>query len=448
VVDDASTDRSPDLVRRAAADDPRIKVIRHPVNRKLGGSLKTGFAAASKGLVLYMDADLRSTPRTSGRAIRALELTRADMIAGYRLDRTTEGWLRTVYSYLYNFLIGVLFGWPHRDINFSFKLMRREVIEAIELRSEGSLIDAELVVKAKNLGSSSSRSASTTSAVARPLHALLAGRHLQDAGRDGGAFRRHAPPAAPPSLRRQGSRRSLSRFLVVTADDVGLHAGMTDGAIEAHARGIVTACSVVPAGRDFARAAGRLREHPSLAVGAHLTLVGARPLSPPVEVPSLVGRDGALLPGFGAFLRRYYAGSIDPGDVERELRRQIEALLAAGLKVSHANGHQHLHVLPRVHEVVLRLPPSTGSPTCAPLWTAGHPGPSHAAARGRRARLLRKGRASAGSGAGHPSLRRRDDRDLRGRTPHGRARRGAAPPRAGGHRVGLPPRSGGSGHLR
>ena len=147
----------------------------------------------------------------------------------------------------------------------------------------------------------------------------------------------------------------MSRFLVVTADDVGLHAGMTDGAIEAHARGIVTACSVVPAGRDFARAAGRLREHPSLAVGAHLTLVGARPLSPPVEVPSLVGRNGALLPGFGAFLRRYYAGSIDPGDVERELRRQIEALLAAGLKVSHANGHQHLHVLPRVHEVVLRL---------------------------------------------------------------------------------------------
>jgi glycosyltransferase involved in cell wall biosynthesis len=152
VVDDASTDRSPDLVRRAAAGDPRIKVIRHPVNRKLGGSLKTGFAAASKGLVLYMDADLPFDPQDIGRAIRALELTRADMIAGYRLDRTTEGWLRTVYSYLYNFLIGVLFGWPHRDINFSFKLMRREVIEAIELRSEGSLIDAELVVKAKNLG--------------------------------------------------------------------------------------------------------------------------------------------------------------------------------------------------------------------------------------------------------------------------------------------------------
>jgi hypothetical protein len=49
-------------------------------------------------------------------------------------------------------VIGVLFRWPHRDINFSFKLLRREVLEAVELRAEGSLIDAELVVKARNLG--------------------------------------------------------------------------------------------------------------------------------------------------------------------------------------------------------------------------------------------------------------------------------------------------------
>ena len=99
-----------------------------------------------------MDADLPFDPNVIGPAIRALEVTRADVIAGYRLDRTAEGLRRTIYSYLYNSLIGVLFGWPHRDINFSFKLLRREVLEAVELRSEGSLIDAELIVKAKNLG--------------------------------------------------------------------------------------------------------------------------------------------------------------------------------------------------------------------------------------------------------------------------------------------------------
>jgi glycosyltransferase involved in cell wall biosynthesis len=152
VVDDASTDRSAELVARLAAADRRVKLIRHEVNRKLGGALRSGFAAATGDLVLYMDADLPFDPDAIGPAMRALELTRADMIAGYRLDRTTEGFLRTVYSYLYNFLIGVLFGWPHRDINFSFKLMRRAVLDALELRSQGSLIDAELVVKAKNLG--------------------------------------------------------------------------------------------------------------------------------------------------------------------------------------------------------------------------------------------------------------------------------------------------------
>jgi glycosyltransferase involved in cell wall biosynthesis len=152
IVDDASTDRSPFLVACRAAENPRIRMIRHEHNRKLGGSLKTGFAAATKDLVLYMDADLPFDPDALGRAMRAMAVTGADMIAGYRLDRTLEGAKRTLYSYLYNGLIGVLFGWPHRDINFSFKLMKREVIDAVDLKSEGSLIDAELIVKAKNRG--------------------------------------------------------------------------------------------------------------------------------------------------------------------------------------------------------------------------------------------------------------------------------------------------------
>jgi glycosyltransferase involved in cell wall biosynthesis len=152
IVDDASTDSSPMLVARRVAENPRLQVIRHQRNRKLGGALKSGFAATSKDLVLYMDADLPFDPDVLGRAIRAMQVTGADVIAGYRLDRTIEGPKRTIYSYAYNALIGMLFGWPHRDINFSFKLMKREVLEAIELKSEGSLIDAELIVKAKNRG--------------------------------------------------------------------------------------------------------------------------------------------------------------------------------------------------------------------------------------------------------------------------------------------------------
>lgn len=152
IVDDASTDASPRIVARLASEDPRVRVLRHDKNRKLGGTLRTGFGAATKELVFYMDADIPFDPDVLGRAIRAMELTGADMIAAYRHDRTMEGFKRGVYTLVYNWLIGVLFGWPHRDINFSFKLMKRAVLEAVELRSEGSLIDAELVVKAKNRG--------------------------------------------------------------------------------------------------------------------------------------------------------------------------------------------------------------------------------------------------------------------------------------------------------
>src|SRR5947207_3347885 len=152
IVDDASTDSSPRLVAARAAENPRIRMIRHEHNRKLGGSLKTGFAAATKDLVLYMDADLPFDPDVLGRAMRAMEVTGADVIAGYRHDRTIEGWRRTLYSYCYNALIGLLFGWPHRDINFSFKLMKRGVLQPVDMKSEGFLIDALLIGTAEIAG--------------------------------------------------------------------------------------------------------------------------------------------------------------------------------------------------------------------------------------------------------------------------------------------------------
>jgi predicted glycoside hydrolase/deacetylase ChbG (UPF0249 family) len=145
------------------------------------------------------------------------------------------------------------------------------------------------------------------------------------------------------------------RRLVVTADDVGLHDGMTRGALAAHDAGVVTAVSVAAVGRAFEPAVELLRERPAIDVGIHFTLVGERPLSPPGRIPSLVGRDGALLPGYPALARRWVSGGIAAGEIAAELRLQLERLLATGLQVVHANAHQHLHVLPPVFEAVLRL---------------------------------------------------------------------------------------------
>ncbi len=130
---------------------------------------------------------------------------------------------------------------------------------------------------------------------------------------------------------------------------------MTLGAVKAHDEGIVTACSVVANGRAFAPAVELLRDRPRLDVGVHLTLVGEWPLSPPERIRSLVDRDGRFLRDFRAFTKRYLLGGIAAAEVEEELRRQIEQLLGAGLSLVHANSHQHLHVLPRIFEIVVRL---------------------------------------------------------------------------------------------
>ena len=152
IVDDASTDNTPVIAQRLASLDPRIKVVRHPENRKLGGSMKSGYAAATGDLVLYTDADLPFDMHDVHKAMRLLRYYDADIVSAYRFDRTGEGYVRTVYSFFYNLMVRVLFGVRFRDINFAFKLCRTRVFEHVELKSEGSFIDAELIVKAQKFG--------------------------------------------------------------------------------------------------------------------------------------------------------------------------------------------------------------------------------------------------------------------------------------------------------
>lgn len=132
--------------------------------------------------------------------------------------------------------------------------------------------------------------------------------------------------------------------LIVTADDAGLHRGMNDGILRAHRDGIVTACSIVANGAAFDDAVEKLRNAPALEAGVHLTLVEERPLTA-MRFPRK----------YTSFVPLYLARRIPMSAIERELRAQIEKVLATGLRVTHLNGHQHLHLLPRVFALVARL---------------------------------------------------------------------------------------------
>ena len=152
VVNDASTDRTAEIADALAAANPHVRAVHHDRNRKLGGAIKTGFASAQGDLILYTDADLPFDMAELPRAVRLMRDYDADIVSAYRFDRTGEGYLRMIYTFWYNLLIRTLFGVKARDINFAFKLCRSRVFEHVELKSEGSFIDAELVIRATRLG--------------------------------------------------------------------------------------------------------------------------------------------------------------------------------------------------------------------------------------------------------------------------------------------------------
>ena len=152
IINDASTDRTGEICARLAAQNSHLRVLTHEKNLKLGGALKTGFGATTKDIVIYSDIDLPFDLRELERALHLMSYLEADMICAFRFDRTSEGTKRILYSFVYNLLIRSLFGVQVKDINFSFKVIHCRVLEAVELKSQGSFIDAELVVKAIRRG--------------------------------------------------------------------------------------------------------------------------------------------------------------------------------------------------------------------------------------------------------------------------------------------------------
>ena len=376
IVDDASTDATPMMADTLAAADPHVTVIHHPANKGLGGSIKTGLAGATGDLVLYTDADLPCDLLESlTRAVRLMRIYGADIVSAYRHDRTAEGPRRAVYTFAYNSLIRVGFGLRVRDVNFAFKLVRRRVLDQVAVSSEGSFIDAELLIRAHRAGFHiiqfgvdyfpRTRGVSTLSsgATIAKIVAEMARLRPELAAIDPAVSHNgHGaePTVATHRLRRRNSAHARPgpagrKLLIVNADDYGLTPAVSEGVLRAHRDGIVTSTSVLALASGFAASADWL-ESCAIGVGVHLAVVGEDPpMLAAAEIPTLVDRRGRLADNYRSFLARAIAGRIDPADLAREFRAQIEAVQSRRLTVDHLDTHQHLHLWPLVRNVVLDL---------------------------------------------------------------------------------------------
>lgn len=152
------------------------------------------------------------------------------------------------------------------------------------------------------------------------------------------------------------------RRLVVNADDFGWSRSVNAGIVEAHRTGIVTRASLLATGAGFDDAVRLAKETPTLGLGVHLNFYRAATLLPRERVASLTGPDGRLLGSWKAIVGRLATGRFDRGELEAELRAQIERFLAAGLTPGHLDSEKHLHLWPSVFDTVVALAVDYGIP--------------------------------------------------------------------------------------
>jgi glycosyltransferase involved in cell wall biosynthesis len=145
VVDDGSEDGTAEIVE--AIDDPRLRLIRHPVNQGKGAALKTGADAASGTHLLPFDADREYDPEDVSRLVDPVLAGRASVVFGIRLSG-----VHTVYQ-SYRYALGnrlmtlwtnVLYDAALTDMHTCLKLVPLPFFRSVRLRQGGFGLDTEL----------------------------------------------------------------------------------------------------------------------------------------------------------------------------------------------------------------------------------------------------------------------------------------------------------------
>ena len=148
--------------------------------------------------------------------------------------------------------------------------------------------------------------------------------------------------------------------LIVNADDLGWTDGVNRGILDAFHGGIVTSTSLLANGAAFAAAVKSAKAAPGLGVGVHLNLSDGDPVADPESVTSLLNDDGKFADGPERLLLKRARRGLILDEVEEEWDAQIQKLRDAGIRPTHLDGHKHVHMLPGLFEIALRLAKSHG----------------------------------------------------------------------------------------
>lgn len=144
VVNDGSRDSTGEVLAQCGERfGERLRIVTHPVNRGYGGALQSGFAAATKDYVFYTDGDGQYDAAELALLLAAAH-DGAPWVNGFKRKRI-DPWHRILLGAAYREFVRTLFSLRLRDVDCDFRLIRREAVHALRLRSTSGTICTELV---------------------------------------------------------------------------------------------------------------------------------------------------------------------------------------------------------------------------------------------------------------------------------------------------------------
>ena len=166
--------------------------------------------------------------------------------------------------------------------------------------------------------------------------------------------------------------------LIINADDFALHHSVNKGIITASEEGVLTSTSIIPSGAFFDEAVKMAILNKKIGIGVHLTLVHERPILPIARVKSLITTKNLFHNNYLEFIKKMLNNEINYQEVYAELSAQIKAVQKTGITITHLDSHQHLHILPKITDIVLQLAQeynikSIRIPDEALFFTGGYP---------------------------------------------------------------------------
>ncbi|MEY2403999.1 MAG: hypothetical protein QOD38_1550 [Acidimicrobiaceae bacterium] len=149
VVDDGSTDTSAKIVE--SNDDPRVRLLRQPVNQGKGAALRRGFAAATQPYVVVQDADLEYDPRDFSVLMPPLLEGRADVVFGSRFHNSQPHRVLYYWHSVGNRVLTTLSNMTTNlnltDMETCYKVFRREVIQSIDIEEDRFGFEPEITAR-------------------------------------------------------------------------------------------------------------------------------------------------------------------------------------------------------------------------------------------------------------------------------------------------------------